>query len=718
MLMTSPLVCGQDKVLTNQEVSSLLSQGHNYFKNADFENSLKILRVALYYSIKIKNDSLTAKIYNRIARNYGELSEEKKSLLYFNKALKYAKKANDKETLLMIAINIGNLYSYGNEENIKKGIDEYKKILLLSEELKDTATNVVINANIALTLFNLKRFDEGFPYLEYVNVNFKKFGDKNSIPTVAMLNGNYYSSKCENEKAKIFFENGVNYSDKIVLKEDKQDLYRAYSDFLSKTGNYKQAFENLKKANQIEKALFDQNKLKRANIAGINFEIDEFKREITKIENEKQAQAKQLKSSKIINYLSIAIAGILGLLLFVTYRNVKLKIKTNKKLSASNIQLSEAKEIAEEASKLKSQFVSTITHELRTPLYGVIGMTDILQDEHKELHDNPHVKSLKFSAQYLLSLVNDILKINKLEENASVLENNIIDLETEIEAIINSLSFLVKKNKNKLSYSIDKLIPKLLIGDKLRLTQILINLIGNALKFTKNGEVSIEVIQTKTSEKVHFIEFKIKDNGAGIAKEDQEKIFEKFVQVGSKEEDYLGTGLGLSIVKKLLDLFHSEIKLESKIGEGTTFSFVIPLENNPEKADIPIYTSKNELQKPENYKILIVEDNKINQVVTRKIIEKNLGTCVVANDGYEAITILESQSFDIILMDINMPGIDGFQTSIKIRETGNKTPIIALTASSKDQIREKSSTSGINDIIVKPFESNALYLTIKKNISS
>ena len=175
--------------------------------------------------------------------------------------------------------------------------------------------------------------------------------------------------------------------------------------------------------------------------------------------------------------------------------------------------------------------------------------------------------------------------------------------------------------------------------------------------------------------------------------------------------------MGLAIVKKLLDLFKSEIKLESAVGVGTTFSFVIPFEKLTEGKQ-QIESFKNKLPEKENYKILVVEDNKINQVVTRKIIEKSLGICVIANDGFEAIEILEKQTFDIILMDINMPEIDGYQTTIKIRETNKNIPIIALTASSKDQIRDKATTSGMNDIIVKPFEPIVLYHTIKRNIIS
>ena len=704
----------QNKVVSKKEVSEWLEKGHDYFRYADFENSLKTLRVALFYSIQIKNDTLTASIYNRIARNFGELYEPQKALIYFEKSLLFANKSNDLEQISSIYNNIGDVYSFDLNKPTK-AISFYKKAIGITP--RDTSAIITPKLNLVWTYFDQKQFDLGYNDLQFITKHNTKFGDVSNDITICMLNGMFASHKNDTNNAFRYFKKGLVIGKNFKLKDDLQYLHQEYAFFLNKNGNHKLAYQHLLLYQKIEEEFYKKSKLQKASIAGINFELDEFKREIDKIEHEKKDQAKRLKSSKTISFLLLLLAIIFGLLLFLLYRNIRNKIKSNKKLATSNVQLQQAKELAEEASKIKSQFVSTITHELRTPLYGVIGMTDILQDEHKELEENPHIKSLKFSAQYLLSLVNDILKINKLEENVTILEKNQINLHEEIEAINNSLSFLVQKNKNKLSVNFDFSIPKNLCIDKLKLTQVLINLIGNSLKFTKNGEVTITVLRQKIVENFHFIEFRIKDNGTGIAKEDQEKIFEKFVQISRKEEDYQGTGLGLAIVKKLLDLFKSEIKLESAVGVGTTFSFVIPFEKLTEGKQ-QIESFKNKLPEKENYKILVVEDNKINQVVTRKIIEKSLGICVIANDGFEAIEILEKQTFDIILMDINMPEIDGYQTTIKIRETNKNIPIIALTASSKDQIRDKATTSGMNDIIVKPFEPIVLYHTIKRNIIS
>ncbi|MNX32754.1 Aerobic respiration control sensor protein ArcB [compost metagenome] len=378
----------------------------------------------------------------------------------------------------------------------------------------------------------------------------------------------------------------------------------------------------------------------------------------------------------------------------------------------NNLELLKAKEIAEEASLLKTQFISTISHELRTPLYGVVGITNMLLEEHKELSQSQHLSSLKFSARYLLSLVNDILQINKIEENKVVLENLTFNISDEITMIKNSLSFLSQKNNNKIKVDIDPCIPEYLIGDKLRLAQILMNLVSNALKFTKDGEVEIIVKLSKVEERIYFLEFHIIDNGVGIAVVDQGKIFEKFVQVGRKDEDYQGTGLGLSIVKRLLGLFGSTINLESDIGAGTSFSFVIPFEHNPQKTKNIINEIEVDLTSNEVYKILIVEDNLINQLVTKKIIEKNNYVCKVVDDGFKALEILENENFDLILMDINMPLMNGFETTKRIRLQDVKTPIVALTAFDKDEITDEAISAGINDIIVKPFEPVKLFKII------
>jgi CheY-like chemotaxis protein len=281
----------------------------------------------------------------------------------------------------------------------------------------------------------------------------------------------------------------------------------------------------------------------------------------------------------------------------------------------------------------------------------------------------------------------------------------------------NSLSFIAQNNNNKIVVNIDPTIPEYVIGDKLRLSQILMNLVSNALKFTNNGKIKVSATLAKVEGKSQYIEFQIEDNGIGIATIDQDKIFEKFVQVGRNENDYQGTGLGLAIVKRLLTLFNSEISLESTIGLGTTFKFTIAFDFDPDRTNQIIKNIKVDLSSSQIFKILVVEDNKINQSVTKRIIEKNNCSCFIVDDGFQALEILNKETFDVILMDINMPLMNGFETTRKIRLKGINIPIIALTAFAKDEITEEAISAGMNDIMIKPFEPLSLFKVINDQIN-
>ena len=464
--------------------------------------------------------------------------------------------------------------------------------------------------------------------------------------------------------------------------------------------------------------MYNSDILKNTQLVALKIELEKSKKAIQVMAKERKLQSDSLKKTKIIVTLIMIFLLLMFFLLYVLYRNNLFRTKINNYLEDKNIELSLAKEKAEEASKVKTQFISTISHELRTPLYGVVGITNMLSDEHKQLADSPHLNSLKFSARYLLSLVNDLLQINKIEENKVVLENATMNLADEINMVTNSLIFISNRNTNKLITYIDPEIPEFLVGDKLRLSQILMNLISNALKFTQAGEVKVSATLDRQEKTISYIKFIVEDTGMGIAEKDLGKIFDKFVQIERKEDDYQGAGLGLSIVKKLISLFGSEISVESKINEGTKFTFVIGFDSDVKKVNEIINNIQVDLSANQLYKILVVEDNKINQMVTRKILEKNNFKPVIVDDGYAAMEALNKEPFDIILMDINMPLINGFDTTRLIRKKGITIPIIALTAFAKDEISDEALSSGMNDVLIKPFEPSKLILSIENLVKN
>ena len=711
------------QVQSKKQIEKTLIDAGDAFFNLDVDKSLKLSKSALDNAYKIKDDALMAKAYNVIGLNFEEFYNPDKGFDYYQKALRHAELAQNDSIRDWVNNNIGSYYSY-RKNNFKKSIEYYKKALFFSEKIKDSIEIMYTKLNIASANFAINDFKNGIGYLESTKDYVLKSSELEAKISLYSMYGSYYSFYNDNTKAEQFFTEAVNLSKQNtseLLDSNVCDVYNDFSKHYKKNKNYEKAFYYLNLHQEIKEKVYNDERIKKVKLAGSEIELAEYQRQIDKIEVEKSKQSKDLKESKLIVLLFVIILFILLLLLYSLYKNNVFREQSNRELKIANEELKIAKEKAEVASQLKTQFVSTISHELRTPLYGVVGITNIILDEHKELANSPHLNSLKFSARYLLSLVNDLLQINKIEENKITLENMIFNVSDEIKTIVDSLEFIAVKNNNKLIAEIDENIPEFLIGDKLRLSQIFMNLVSNALKFTKDGKVIVTAKQERIEGTKHFIYFSIQDNGVGIAKEDQEKIFEKFVQIERKEGDYQGTGLGLSIVQKLTELFGSKIHLESEEGVGTTFSFTIGFEADETKKNEIINNIVVDLSSNHFYKILVVEDNKINQIVTKKILESNNFKCTILEDGYAAIELLDKENFDVILMDINMPIINGFDTTKLIRKKGITTPVIALTAFDKQEITEQALSCGMNDIIIKPFEQGKLFqvinnLVTKKNV--
>jgi signal transduction histidine kinase/CheY-like chemotaxis protein len=697
------------------EIEELLNQAVADFNDAKYDKALESSKQALINSFAINDNSYIAQSYNTIGVIYNECSDSKKAIEFYEKALKYSKKTNKDKLHNWIYGNLGSTY-YFNHIDVDKGIEYYKKALYYADKIKDSTDINYTRVNIASAYFSVGRYKEGNFYIKNIKDKVLANGSEDIKMSMNLLLGIYTTNIEKKSEAEKFYS----IAEKIAKDNNfDSNLINIYENMIRHFDHYNEpqkAAEYKARLDSLSKIVYSKDKLDNLQKGAIQIELDEYKMQLERVEKANDNHQKSLKESKLIVILFIVILIVLLLFLLTLYKNIKLREQANIELKKAYEEVLAAKEKAEEASQLKSQFVSTITHELRTPLYGVIGITNIILDEHKELGNSPHLKSLKFSAKYLLALVNDILQINKIEEKRIVLENLIFNLADEITIIKNSVEYIADKNNDKFIIEIDTAIPEFLIGDKLRLSQIIMNLVSNALKFTKNGEVGIYADLKRTEGNTYFIEFKVKDTGIGIAKEHQSKVFDKFVQIERKEEDYQGTGLGLSIVSKLVELFDSTIELESEENVGTTFSFTIGFEYDEEKSKQIINNIEVDLSTSSVYNILVVEDNKINQVVTKKIIQSTSMSCTIVDDGYAAMVALDRESFDLILMDINMPLINGFETTRKIREKGITIPIIALTAFDKEEVTEEAISAGMNDIMVKPFEPSKLFQVISNQI--
>jgi signal transduction histidine kinase/CheY-like chemotaxis protein len=709
----------QEEVFSKKSIKQWLSKSGNHFLKLENDKSLQYANIALEQAIKLNEDEFAAKAYNLIGLNYADFSDEKKAIEYYEKGLVYAYKTKNDTIKAWLNNNLANIYSY-NKIDFAKGIKHYKKGLEYSLKFNDEYEVTFTKLDMVTAYFAMEDYQNGIVYLNEVKKYVDAEGDNEAKITLNALYADYYNYLLNDEKAEEYYLKTLEYcsqNDIEFLKTHVLNTYKDVSNFYFRKNDFKKAYDFLKKHDSLQDVIYSQERSLKVNIEGSNIEKNEINRKIKKIEEEKSIQEQKLKSTKTIVMLFFVIFAILFFLLFLLINSNKQREKSNLSLELANDELKIAKEKAEEASNIKTQFISTISHELRTPLYGVIGITDIIAEEHKELRESKHLKSLKFSAKYLLALVNDILKVYKIEEQKVVLENTIFNLEDELETIVDSLQIIANKTENKLIFEVDKNIPEFLFGDKIRLSQILINLISNSLKFTKKGVVRITAYIVENNDTGVIMKFQVIDNGIGIPIEYQDKVFDKFVQIERKEDDYQGTGLGLTIVKKLVGLFKGEIYLESEENKGTTFTVFLPFESGIEKAKEIINLSEVDLSNYSNYKILVVEDNKINQVVTKKLLENHKFICTIVDDGYKAIEVLKTETFDAILMDINMPKINGFETSKIIRQTDLNIPIIAVTAFDRLEIEERLNDAQMNDVIVKPFEPSKLFQIIYRLIN-
>ena len=670
--------------------SAYCNIGMVYRRIGEYEKALNYLEKTLAFHDETNSERAIIESYIQIGIVYEETGEYDKAIASYKKGLEIATRLNYKKKIAGCLNNIGVVYyDIGKTE---LALEYYFKSLEIKQRIGDKHGITVTTNNIALAYLDLIRLKES----SHPGREIKHFGSYEYIIQLLL------------ESVKLAEETS-NYQD---LSNTYNSLVIAYAN----NEQYENAVAFQEKLMVLNDSVFTIDKNKNLVEIQAQFEAEQKEQQIEILNAKNTAQMLKMKRQDRERYyylgggvmMLIVVVGLMTRMNFVRRTRNQLQFKS-KLIEAEKLR-------AEESEKVKEQFLSRMSYEIRTPMNSVMGMADILINNDHSKVQSKYLEAVKQSSENLMVIINDILDFSNLESGNLELEKSDFVLSNEIKNVYEILRFKAKEKKLKLQYELDQNIPEVLIGDKTRLTQILINLVGNAIKFTKKGNVKINVKQINKENTTVRILFEVVDEGIGIPEDKLEKIFESFTQAESDtSHHYGGTGLGLSISKHLVQLQDGLLSVRSTVGEGSTFWFELPFEIGESRhGEIKQVTRREKLS---DISVLVAEDNEFNAMVVKDELESQIENVKIeiAENGKEAMQFLNKSNFDIILMDIEMPEMNGCEASMSIRKLQSeksKIPILAMTANASKEDVEKCYEHGIDDVITKPFNAEELMIKI------
>ena len=737
-----------------------------------YKHALEYYLKALQLYEKINDKDGISTVSNNIGNVYQVWSNYEKALFYYLKSLAIEEELGTKSGIAVAFNNIGIIYH--NWKNYDKALDYYKRGLKIEEELKnksgiaESLNNIAIiydetgkykeaielyerslqieeeNDNkigISVSLSNIGEFyedrgdyDKALNYYNKSIVIDKEIENNIGIGQTYNQLGNLYTHLKQYNKAIDFYNLSNNIVEPLDIIETITENYKGLAEVYTKLKNYKKAIFFSNKYHSLKDSIFSETMLERQNNLQADFEIEKREKEIELLNTEKQVRAMEIKEKQFQlkqqkTLLFILFGGIASFIIFVLllFRQIKNKNKAfkllslqNKEIEKNRLELINAKENAEESDRLKSSFLASVSHEIRTPINGILGVSEILKyDDLPKDQKNELLKLINFNGQQLVAILDDIIDISQIETGQLIIrieDCNVDNILSELFHYYNEYKIIARKSNleiklNKPTNKTDLFIKT----DSYCLKKILSNLIGNAIKFTQKGFVEFGY-----EKKTDGLQFFVKDTGIGIPAKNLKMIFERFRQVDETlTRQYGGTGLGLTISEQLVNLLDGNIRVESEEGKGSIFYFWIPISyNDVTNKETIITTTQKENYNWKGKQILIAEDVESNFKFMQTEILKTGASVLYARNGKEAIEIFKTQkNIDLILMDLQMPIIDGIEAAQEIKKLNKDVPIIALSSLAMKQQKEEILKLQFEEHISKPIKTEELFNKIRNYFS-
>ncbi len=640
------------------EAKALNNYGRIYRELGDISNALVHFEEALEINEKLGNVINQSINLTNIANLYLDLSDYDSALEYALKCLPIFEKEQDPIRLTNIYNTLGNVYY--KKERYQEALDYFQRMQMMVDE--NSPSKSLANSGLGKVYFKLNDYEKASHYL---NIALTQSKETNNFE-VEIITLYYLAYLYENQglyqKSLEFYNEALQLANEFLRKQDLISLHERLSLLYDTLNDVPKAYEHLKAYEKLKEEIFHQNTYDKMRNLQIKNKIEVAKKE---------------------------------------------------------------KEVAERTAMLKQQFMANMSHEIRTPMNAIVGITRLLVDKNPSAEQLKYLNVIQQSADSLLVIINDILDLSKIEANKIIIEAIDFSIRNLLNGTREMMQLKAREKFLAFDINIDEAIPDKLIGDPTRLNQILINLIGNAVKFTEKGGIKVNVSLYKENGHKIAVRFDIVDTGIGISKQYINTIFESFTQAGSDTaRKYGGTGLGLTISKQLVDLMQGRIQVDSEVGSGTTFSVLIPFEVAKEQSTLSEEKQNTEVLKQQlaNKNILLVEDNEFNRIVAVETLHTLVPSMQIdiAENGEQAIAQLNTKDYDMILMDIQMPVMDGISTTKHIRkelpEPKRNVKIIAMTANVlQDDVRQYFDI-GMDAYVSKPFKTEDLLLTMSQQL--